>query len=103
MSARDGVTRWQILVLLLILALGSLPTLGFASPPDPTWIAGIYDDADADDVVVLVTSTTSCDVTAPVADLLPMLAGPGDVPPSAEEFVSGSSPSAVLPRGPPAS
>ena len=26
------------------------------SPPDPTWIAGLWDDADLDDVVTLVGS-----------------------------------------------
>jgi len=102
MNARDGQTRLRTLVLLLILLLGSLTALGFSSPPDPTWIAGIYDDADADDVIALVTSTSG-DVAARVADLLPMLAGPGSAAPSSEEFVPGSSPAAVPPRGPPAS
>ena len=32
--------------------------LAYASPPDPTWVAGIYDDADYDDVVGLVTDGT---------------------------------------------
>ena len=35
-----------------------LVPLGYASPPDPTWIAGIYDNADYDDVVELVTDGT---------------------------------------------
>ena len=28
--------------------------IALASPPDPSWIAGIYDGADGDDVVTLV-------------------------------------------------
>src|SRR5262245_9104268 len=32
--------------------------LAHASPPDPEWIAGIYDEADLDDVVVAVASAT---------------------------------------------
>ena len=30
--------------------------LAFASPPDPSWVRGVYDDADFDDVVALLTS-----------------------------------------------
>ena len=28
-------------------------------PPDPSWIAGIYDDTDLDDVVTAVTTTSA--------------------------------------------
>ena len=35
------------------------PSLAYASPPDPSWIPGIYDDADFDDVVGLATSGAS--------------------------------------------
>ncbi len=41
------------IVLILIL----LPVLAFASPPDPSWVAGIFDGADSDDVVSLVYET----------------------------------------------
>jgi hypothetical protein len=44
--------------LLLILA-SALPALAHASPPDPSWIPGIYDDADLDDAVVTLVVTTS--------------------------------------------
>jgi hypothetical protein len=36
-------------------ALVALVPLAHASPPDPTWIAGLYDDADHDDAVLAVT------------------------------------------------
>jgi hypothetical protein len=36
----------------------ALTPLAFASPPDQTWLGGFYDDADYDDVVVLVTTGT---------------------------------------------
>ena len=36
----------------------ALPVLAHASPPDPSWIPGVYDDADFDDVVTRVVSTT---------------------------------------------
>jgi hypothetical protein len=42
----------RVLVLgLLLLAVGSLRVLAFASPPDPLWVPGVYDAADYDDVV----------------------------------------------------
>ena len=40
-------------------ALILLPAVAFASPPDPSWIAGIYDGADGDDIVTLVYETAA--------------------------------------------
>ncbi|HEX6078168.1 MAG TPA: hypothetical protein VF197_00970 [Methylomirabilota bacterium] len=49
----------RALLALIVLAAGlALPALAQASPPDPSWIPGVYDDADFDDVVVRVTSGT---------------------------------------------
>jgi hypothetical protein len=36
--------------------LAGIAPLAHASPPDPTWIAGLYDDADFDDVVLAIVS-----------------------------------------------
>jgi hypothetical protein len=52
------------LAVLLLLAVGGLTPLAYASPPDPAWIRGIYDGADYDDVVDLVTSAAAA--TSPV-------------------------------------
>jgi hypothetical protein len=54
---------------LLLLLVGGLTPLAYASPPDPSWIRGIYDDADYDDVVVLITSTAATTVPVLVVDL----------------------------------
>jgi hypothetical protein len=40
----------------LVLLLIAPVTLAHASPPDQTWLAGVYDQADFDDVVGLLTS-----------------------------------------------
>lgn len=40
---------------LLATTIGLTP-LAYASPPDPVWIPGMYDDDDQDDVVVTVTN-----------------------------------------------
>ena len=42
--------------LLLVFLLITPVTLAHASPPDQTWFAGVYDQADLDDVVGLLTS-----------------------------------------------
>jgi len=49
----------------IALALILLPSIAFASPPDPSWIAGIYDGADGDDVVSLVYETSAAKTGAP--------------------------------------
>src|SRR5262249_15806382 len=43
----------------VVLAVTLLPVLALASPPDPSWIAGIYDGADGDDIVSLVYDTAA--------------------------------------------
>jgi len=43
-------------VVLLVALAASLTPLAYASPPDPSWIRGVYDDADGDDAVGLITS-----------------------------------------------
>ena len=40
----------------LVAALLALVPAAHASPPDPSWIPGLYDNADFDDVVLLITS-----------------------------------------------
>ena len=44
-------------VIVLTLLVGLTP-LAYASPPDETWLAGFYDNADYDDVVIALTSAS---------------------------------------------
>ena len=53
-----------ILVVVTLGVLAVLTGLAYASPPDASWIPGIYDNADLDDVVVLVTAASG--VVGPV-------------------------------------
>ena len=53
-----GNCRWLI-ALALLGVLTALTPLAYASPPDPSWIGGVYDDDDLDDVVIFVTSAFS--------------------------------------------
>ncbi len=55
------------LAILVLGVLTGLVPLAHASLPDPTWIAGFYDDADFDDVIVSVVSAdVSASPTPPV-------------------------------------
>ena len=56
-SQRPNLT--PIVALLVVGFLTAIVPLAYASPPDPTWIAwgpGIYDNADFDDVILLIVS-----------------------------------------------
>jgi hypothetical protein len=93
----------SLFVLLLLACHIALTPLAQASPPDPTWIVGIYDDADFDDVVWLVTSshgTLEMDGIPSARPLLPVAgwasALESDLAPGPSGFSSHS-------RAPPAS
>src|SRR5215468_4508486 len=57
---------WRAISISLSIAvtLILLPAIAFASPPDPSWIAGIYDGADGDDIVSLVYETSGSNTAA---------------------------------------
>jgi len=48
-----------LLAVVLVAVMCSLVPLAHATPPDETWRPGIYDDADLDDVVLVVTGQVS--------------------------------------------
>ena len=59
-SGRVRSMKWRLpLVLILLSGLAVLAPLAYASPPDPAWIGGIYDDDDFDNVVLAATSAKS--------------------------------------------
>lgn len=43
-------------LILLVGVIVALTPMAYASPPDPSWIRGLYDAGDFDDVVMLLTS-----------------------------------------------
>ena len=51
------VTRGALLLVLAARVL--LAPLAEASPPDPTWLAGVWDDGDFDDVICQITALAS--------------------------------------------
>jgi hypothetical protein len=48
--------RRAALALTLLGSLLVLAPLAYASPSDPTWVAGVYDDADFDAIVDFITA-----------------------------------------------
>jgi hypothetical protein len=89
------------LVAPILLVLATLPALAYASPPDPSWIPGLYDDADYDDVVVLVTSATGNIGPDPLFDLRPIMLVVGRAPADPGEVEYSRPASIALARAPP--
>src|SRR5262245_48417789 len=101
MNTRDRSHLPRILLAAVIAILAAMPVLAFASPPDPTWTPGIYDDADYDDVVVLVTSATGNLSPDRTADLQPLFQEIGRILSGPEAAQSVLRVATALPRAPP--
>src|ERR1700675_2184319 len=68
-------------VALLITVLIALTPLAYASPPDQTWLPGIYDNADYDDVILALTATGGAAYGACVAPVGPSHEAVGSIMP----------------------
>ena len=58
-------------VLALVALMLTVTGVAYASPPDPTWIPGLYDDDDFDNVVDFITSSSGVAVALVITDLCP--------------------------------
>jgi hypothetical protein len=88
------------LVLVGVLAL--LATFAYASPPDPTWISGLWDDGDHDDVVIRITASAGVVEPFPLdhaSSILPVIAL---LYHTDERSPSSDAPSVIHARAPPA-
>ncbi len=61
----------SLLLLLLLGAMVPLTAMAYASPPDPVWVNGYFDDGDYDNVVVLITSSGATVDPFPLDSLQP--------------------------------
>ncbi len=103
--------RWGIVPILpdILLAVATviipvlLLALAYASPPDPAWIPGVYDDADGDDVIVQVTSAMGNVPSDLPLDTRPTPASADSLPPIIDEVFVSFSPFASHSRAPPRS
>jgi hypothetical protein len=93
--SRRSMRRMMATPLPILLTLILLPPLAFASPPDPSWVAGSYDGADGDDIVILVYETSAAK-TVPSSHLGPR---PCQLEMSLED-IGGNVPDRYFTRGP---
>jgi hypothetical protein len=63
------MTRRVWALMLLVGLIVTLTPLAYAIPPDPSWIRGLYDGADFDDVAVLLTSGMGAVETSPLTQI----------------------------------
>jgi hypothetical protein len=62
----------RALRILLFVCLTSVTPLAYASPPDSTWMDGVYDDADGDDIIVSLSWAAWIVELTPPASLTPL-------------------------------
>src|SRR5215510_15003931 len=85
-----------------VAVLYALLPLAYATPPDPMYLAGLWDDADYDDVVALVTSSVTSIDTYAGSDLIQPLVVVALVLPVDEGWRHADSTSPHPSRAPPA-
>ncbi len=78
----------RALGLLLFTCLISLTPLAYASPPDPTWTEGFYDDDDGDDIIVSLTGAAWVVELTPPVSLNPQFVAAPFAPPASSRIVS---------------
>jgi len=89
-------------VLFVSVIVVAVTTLALASPPDPVWIGGLWDDADYDDVVILAICSLAIVGPPPMSDPARGRAIIDVIPFGDETSVSAPTPSANQTRAPPA-
>jgi len=87
--------------LLFVLTAG-LPVLAYASPPDPSWGHGIYDDADYDDIVCLIIASSGLVEDISAASRSPHFTLTDAELPTNERSIVSSLLTSRHPRAPPA-
>ena len=88
-------------VLVLVASMLTLTGFAYAAPPDPSWVPGLYDDDDFDNVVDVITASAGLVIAlgttdpCPVRNRIVVLLRPAD------DVVSFIPLSAIGPRAPP--
>lgn len=59
---RSAACACQIVLVALVVVL--VPGIASGSLPDPTWLPGVYDSADGDDVVTLIGNLAAANVAS---------------------------------------
>ncbi len=96
------VSPLVVLVALVLIGPGvGLTPLAYATPPDPSWICGIHDGDDYDDVVHLVTSGAGT-VTPSLLPEFPQSMVVVGIPHPARDRIPIAAVSSLQSRAPPA-
>jgi len=67
------MSLYRLIAIVLAGVLATMAPVAHGSPPDPTWIAGIYDLADGDDVVGAITDGVAFSSSATIpSDVTPL-------------------------------
>jgi hypothetical protein len=90
------------LVWVLVALIITLTGAAYANPPDPSWIPGLYDDDDFDNVVDFITSSAGVAVALVISDLCPVQSPIVLQLPPADDVVASVPLSTFGPRAPPA-
>ena len=61
----------RLVIAIVVSVLFTLRALAYATPPDPAWIAGFWDNADHDDMVALAMSAAGIAELYPLAVVAP--------------------------------
>ena len=107
-ETRTGLGRgnWSLCALItwsIVVVQCALVPMAYASPPDPTYLAGIWDNADYDEIIILVTSASgSTDTTHHASELIRPLVAVAVILPGANAVLPTASLSLQPSRAPPA-
>jgi hypothetical protein len=84
-----------------MLVLGALAAVAYATPLDPTYISGLWDNDDYDYVITLATSSSGTTDSHAQTDLMPLLVLIAPVPGREDVLFPPTSSSPHAPRAPP--
>jgi|SRR5215510_9657589 len=90
---------WMAWILLPLMV--ALAPMAWASPPDPTWVTGLYDNADFDEVVTYLTSGLLALPTIPAVIMATSLTYVSTIGASTEGAEVSPFRSPSIPRAPP--
>jgi hypothetical protein len=85
---------------LVLTSIAALPAMAHASPSDPTWIVGVYDDGDQDDLIALAAWATGA--TGAPLEVHPTFFPVVGLPLVRDQAPAAGTPSPVRSRAPPA-
>ena len=92
----------RLLGAVFLCLVGTLLPLAHASPPDPSWIAGYWDDGDHDDVVAFLADGLGSAGSGGVDDAVPLAGASHRVGPGVDVPVVSRPACTVAARAPPA-